>query len=513
MLREKIGQLIFAGFKDKYPSPELIHLIQDYKIGNVILFSHNIESRSQVRQLCDDLNELILGSTGKPPFISVDQEGGMVTRLSKDCTNIPGAMAIAATGNPENAFAAGEITGAELKALGINIDLAPVMDVNSNLANPVIGVRSYGDNPEDVSLYGIEMMHGLNKGGVMSVLKHFPGHGDTALDSHLALPMVEKTLEELEASHLLPFKNAIQSGAQAIMTSHILFPQLEKEEVPATMSHTIITGLLKEKLGFTGLVMTDCLEMNAIKEHYGTAKGALEAIKAGADMVFISHSANLVEEAVLLIEDAVKSGELPIKRLDDAYEKVQRFKALYAKEIPEDFSMAGCCRHNEEAMRISSESIALVRDKRKQLPVSEKNILFVGCHASHITNVMSAIDKSFNFPEYMAEQFFGDSLLIGTVPSDEDCGNVLKAAKGKATVVFGTYNGHLFKGQLDVLNSLCKIHDNVIAVALRNPYDLSCIPEEVAAIATYEYTPLSLQNLVRLLKGEITARGRLCVKI
>ncbi len=514
-LRQKIGQLIFAGFPATTPSEEFIRLVEEYKVGNVILFSHNIKSAPQVRQLCTDLQKLIRGENGNPAFISVDQEGGMVVRLTKDCTNVPGAMAVAATNEPKNAYIAGEITGRELHALGINMDLAPSVDINSNPENPVIGVRSYGDNPQDVSTYGIEMMHGLNSGGVMAVLKHFPGHGDTAVDSHLALPSVHKSIEELEKTDFLPFQNAINSGAEAVMTSHILFPHIENDNYPATTSHTIITGLLKERMGFRGLVMTDCLEMNAIKEYYGSAKGALAAIKAGVDMVFISHSAKIVEEAVKLIEAAITSGELQMERLEAAVSKVLEYKGKYAHDniTDADLSVVGCAAHRTEAARISSASIALVRDKRKQLPLSGKNVLFVGCYASHITNAMSLINKAFNFPDFMTEKLGGEALIINTVPQLEDMERVLSAAKDKDAVVFGTYNGHLFKGQLEILNRLCKEHDNVIAVALRNPYDIGSIDEKAAAIATYEYTPLSLEALVKVLKGEIIASGKVCVKI
>lgn len=281
------------------------------------------------------------------------------------------------------------------------------------------------------------------------------------------------------------------------------------------MSKTIITGLLKERMGFKGLVLTDCLEMNAIKEYYGTARGALEAIKAGVDMVFISHSAGLVEEAVELIEAAVSSGELPLERIDEAVSKVLSYKSRYADyNISDtDLSVVGCQVHRDEAERISSESIALVRDSRKQLPVSGRNILVAGCYASHITNVMSPINRAFNFPDFMAERLGAEALLINTLPQPEDMERVLAAAKGKDTVVFGTYNGHLFKGQLEILNRLCREHDNVIAVALRNPYDIGAIDEKAAVIAAYEYTPLSLETLAKVITGGITAAGRVCVKI
>ncbi|MEG6613531.1 beta-N-acetylhexosaminidase [Pseudoclostridium thermosuccinogenes] len=514
-LRQKIGQLIFTGFQAGKIDEDFMRLVEEYKVGNVILFSRNIENAHQVRTLNIELQKLIREQTGYPAFISIDQEGGMVTRLTQDCTNMPGAMAVAATGNPDNARIIGEITGRELHALGINVNLAPVMDVNSNPSNPVIGVRSYGDTPDAVSSYGIEMMRGLNSSGVMSVLKHFPGHGDTSVDSHLDLPVIDKPLCELEGTDLMPFKNAVDCGAEAVMTSHILFPQIEKENYPATMSRTIITGLLKCHMGFKGLVMTDCLEMDAIKKYYGTAKGALEAIKAGVDMVFISHTAGLVREAVELIENAVMSGELPLDRLDEAVDKVLKFKSRYADyDINStDFSVVGCQAHRTQALRISSESITLVRDNRGQLPVKSENIISIGFPAKPTTNAMNPVSNVFSFPAFMAEWLGGESLLISTVPQEKDMEHVLEAAKGKDAVLFGTYNGRLHKGQIEILNRLCMEHDNVIAVALGNPYDISEIDQKAAAIATYEYTPLSMETLAKVIRGEITPTGKISVRI
>lgn len=304
-LREKIGQMFVTGFPSTEITPELKEVIEHYKVGNIILFSHNIDNKYQLGELVTELQQWYTTHTGIPGFITIDQEGGRVTRMPKDATNVAGAMAIASSGRPENAYAAGRMTARELKALGINFNLAPVMDVNNNALNPVINVRSYGDSVATVSQYGIQMMKGLLDGGVMSSLKHFPGHGDTNVDSHIGLPTIEKTLEELEQLELLPFKAAIEQGAQAIMSAHILFPKIEKSGVPGTMSHTIITEILKGKLGYKGLVVSDCLEMDAIKRYYGTAKGALGAVKAGIDLVFISHTPETVKEAIHLIEEAV----------------------------------------------------------------------------------------------------------------------------------------------------------------------------------------------------------------
>ena len=196
-IREKLGQLMMFGFPDTQPGPEALRLICEYKAGNVVLFAHNLQSPTQMRQLCSSLRRLIQEQTGLPPFISIDQEGGVVARLPEGAVSFPSAMAVAATGQPENARLAALYTGRELAALGVNCNLAPVLDVNTNPHNPVIGVRSYGCVPVEAAPFAIAAIQGHLQAGVLPVAKHFPGHGDTAMDSHLGLPQVEKTLEQL----------------------------------------------------------------------------------------------------------------------------------------------------------------------------------------------------------------------------------------------------------------------------------------------------------------------------
>ncbi|MFR2591222.1 MAG: glycoside hydrolase family 3 protein [Ruthenibacterium lactatiformans] len=287
-LREQIGQRLVTGFPGTELTEDFRRMVREYKISNVILFRENITDCAQLKQLCGEIQALVRRETGHGAFITADQEGGLVTRLPGDAVNVPGAMAIAATGDPENAYRAGLLTGRELRALGVNFDLAPSVDVNSNPENPVIGARSYGDTPQEVSRYANRMIRGLLDGGVLCSAKHFPGHGDTDTDSHLALPCVDKSMEELERTELLPFREAVRAGVPAVMTTHILFPQLEPEHLPATMSRRIMTGLLREQMGFDGLIVSDCMEMRAIKDHFGTVNGVVAAMAAGVDLVFIS---------------------------------------------------------------------------------------------------------------------------------------------------------------------------------------------------------------------------------
>jgi Beta-glucosidase-related glycosidases len=514
-LRQKIGQMIMMGFPASEVTPELRQTLEEYQIGNIILFTHNVVSKVQLNRLCADLQETIQQNTGHAAFISMDQEGGMVARMPADAVSMPAAMAIAATGNPRNAYLAGKITGLELRALGVNMDLAPDMDINSNPDNPVIGVRSFGDTKETVIAFGMEMMKGLRDGGVLPVIKHFPGHGDTAVDSHLGLPKVEKTLEQLEQNELIPFKAAIENGAAGVMSSHILFPNIEKENIPCTMSHELLTGLLREKYGFDGLILTDCLEMDAIRKYYGTAQGALAAIRAGANLLCISHTAALVEETVQTVEQAVHSGELSEDVINAAVEKILKYKARYAEGqvASQQLSGVSSSTHRMEIERISEESITLVHQGNALLPLNGRRTLFVGCYANRTTLASSSVNKDFNFSEYMAEHLDGDYLVTPINPTEQEMEQIMEKAQSYQLIVFGMYNGQRKSGQIELANRLCSVCGSVTAVSLFNPYDLASIDEQATKIAAYEYTVLSFNTLIRVFNGEVIPQGKLSVQI
>ena len=239
-----------VGFPSIFYDDHIEQLVREYKIGNVILFSRNVKDAKQTRDLCVDIQRNVLEHTGIPAFIAIDQEGGMVTRIYKDATYLPGNMAVGATHDPTNARKVAEIAGKELRALGINMNFAPVLDVNNNPLNPVIGVRSYGEDPGKVADFGVSYIKGLQGGGVIATAKHFPGHGDTAVDSHLDLPLVAHGRERLYKVELYPFKKAVENGVDAVMTAHILFPALEGNRLPATLSYNILTNVLRKEFNF-----------------------------------------------------------------------------------------------------------------------------------------------------------------------------------------------------------------------------------------------------------------------
>jgi beta-N-acetylhexosaminidase len=510
-LRDKIGQMIVTGYPTADLSPGIIELIEEYKVANIILFSYNLQSIEQVHRNCKELHRRIEESTGYPAFISIDQEGGVVTRLpGEEACNVPGAMLIGATGNKEYAYQAGRITGEELRALGININLAPVLDVNSNPDNPVIGVRSYSSDPEAVKAFGCNMMKGLEDSGIMATVKHFPGHGDTAVDSHLGLPVVEKDLHELMQSELIPFQNAIEQGANCVMSSHILFPKLETEKKPATMSRAVLTGLLREKLGFKGLIITDCLEMSAIKSFYGTANGAVEAVKAGAQLLCISHTPDLVKEAIHRIEAAVEAGEIAVEIIDEAVANILKYKEKYRIDYRRnDTAYIGCPEHKKLVAEMLRSGITKVSDE--ELPAITENTVFLGSYAYRSTMASSSVDQGLHFGRYMAEQFHCRYLDIPIDPEQEMIEAVLAKLTGCTNVVYGLYNGHLNSGQISLAKAIRQEGHELIAVTLRNPYDFALLDDRTHKIAAYEYNQPVFDALVELLRKEVPAKGKLPV--
>ena len=497
-----VGQRLMAGLPGTEIDAEFAALVRECKVGNVILFRRNIESRSQLTRLCRELRELIEGETGAAPLIAIDQEGGVVTRLSDDMINTPGGMALAAAGG-NSAYRSGYITACELREAGVNFNLAPVLDVNSNPNNPVIGVRSFGDDPERASKLALGFMRGTLDGGVMACGKHFPGHGDTAVDSHLGLPLVEKGREELEKCELLPFRRAIEAGIPAIMTSHVLFPALEPDRLPATMSRRILTGLLRGELGFKGVIISDCMEMQAIAKYYGTVRGAAASIAAGADIVCISHTASLARETAGLLRAELEGGRLSEEEFLASTGRIEAAKrALSGKKCGSTVTEAEA----HEAREMLARSFVLVNGP---VPELGENPLFTGCAPIRASLVSSRVRETPSFAGYMSARLGGHALVTGDDPDAEETEAAVQAAKGSTCIVLGTCNAHLKPGQLALMRALGALKKPMLTVALRDPYDLLSLPDGAAGIAAWEYTPRSLEELAPFIEGNRDFTGKM----
>jgi beta-N-acetylhexosaminidase len=511
-LDEKIGQLIVFGFDALSLNDHAINLITKYKVGNVILFARNIKSPKQLFTLNKNLQELAMKTTGIPLIISIDQEGGMVTRIKNGGTFFPGAMTLSASDNIENSYLAGKHMGRELSALGINMNLAPVLDVNNNPHNPVIGVRSYSDDKHRVSEYGSEFIKGLQE-SVIATAKHFPGHGDTKVDSHLALPKIDKSFESLMDIEIVPFKHAIDNGLQAIMSAHINFPSITDHGYPTTLSRKCLTGLLRDKLGFEGLIITDCMQMKAIQKNYTTPVGALLAIEAGANLVCISHSEELQTKSVEYIKFTIENSDLSEKLIDERVRKVLEYKSKHVlfdsrKTYENVQSIIEDKKTKEFSYNVCKEAVTLI--KGDIITQNVKTLVIASNPLS--TTIADEDDGSVSIVQAIKESSLNFDTLEVSMKLDEKLDEILKTASLYEQVIFCSYNANIYQNQLKLIKKLNHAVELKV-IMMRNPYDSVFVKEIKHLVAMYEYTPNSVNVLLEYLNGDFTPSGKLVVTL
>jgi beta-N-acetylhexosaminidase len=350
-----VGSLLVVGFDGTTATPRLKRLIQKERIGGVILFSRNIESPKQLTALTTTLRKWA-GARGL--LIGIDQEGGRVQRLSKPFTQWPPINRLGAGHSHELAYRMGQAIGLELAAVGVNLDFAPVLDVGTATKNPIIGDRAFSHDPAVVAALGLAFIVGLQDQGVIACGKHFPGHGDTSVDSHKALPVVAAKADTLLERELKPFRHAIENRLATIMTAHVRYPSLDPDW-PATLSPTILTTLLRKTLGFDGVVFTDDLEMKGITDHWAPELAAVQAIKAGADSLLICKDANVQDEVLEELRRAVADGTLTPTRIQQSLARLDRLKAefLHTRQNAPAASVIGCAEHLALAQTLARQHV------------------------------------------------------------------------------------------------------------------------------------------------------------
>lgn len=329
-LEEKIGQMMFAGISGTVMSDSTNHLINSYHVGGLIFYKNNIASASQIVTLQNEIRAANAGNK-LPLLLGVDQEGGRISRMPNEVKNLPTSLAIGKVNNPAYSYEIGTLLGQEVKAFGFNLNFAPVLDVNSNPNNPVIGDRSFGDNPEIVSRLGIETMKGIMNEDVIPVVKHFPGHGDTSVDSHLELPTVNKSLADLEELELIPFQVAVENGVDVVMAAHILLPKIDPD-YPSSMSKVVLTDMLRKQLGFNGVIITDDMTMGAIADNYSIAQAAVQSVKAGSDIILVAHGESNIAATIDALKAAVESREIKEERINESVARIITLKKKYNLE-------------------------------------------------------------------------------------------------------------------------------------------------------------------------------------
>lgn len=501
-LDQAIGQLFMVGLPGPKLNPGFADLIRKWSIGNVVLFARNLTDGGQAQELTSDLQRLITEATGLPALISADQEGGIVLRLVEGATPFPGNMAVGATHNPAYARDIAHAIGKELLSLGININLAPVLDINNNPRNPVIGVRSFGSTVEQVTQFGRAAVAGYRQAGILCVAKHFPGHGDTEVDSHTSLPTIDRSLTELRERELVPFAAAVDAGLDAIMTAHILFPQLDS--VPATLSHPILTVLLREEMGFQGLIITDSMRMAGITHGYGPGEAAVEALKAGCDILLYSAMGEVEEQGIAAVHEAVRRGELSEERIYASAQRIVTMKERLGRVGQVDFTT-----HRELALEVSQRAVTLVRDEDRLLPVSDESLTVIEVTRRAITQVEEQLTLS-GLRTQMSSYLPGaQHLTVGTNPDAETVDRLCEEIEGE-TVVLVSQDAWRNPGQEELMRRLVRKHPRrVILVAGRLPYDVDLEPSIGTALCTYDLVPTTIQALLDVLTGTIQPVGRL----
>ncbi len=511
---QKVGQLFMVYFDGTSLSPDLQRMITEYHVGGIIIFPHNLSTLSDLAMLVSQAQQAAVANEPHIPlFVAADQEGWPIWRLPGGATVFPSNMALGATHSEEDARLMAQVMAAEMKALGINMNLAPVMDVNSNPANPIIGTRSFGSSPNLVSLLGTAMIETYQSHGVVATAKHFPGHGDTSVDSHLELPTIEHDLARLEAVELPPFEAAISAGVDCIMTAHLYVPALDSEiDQPATLSPPVLQGLLREQMGFQGLIATDSLGMLGITSRYDLPTATTLAFQAGADLLLFGHDPghppSEQRAAYEQLLNLVKAGSIPTSRLDDSVRRILRVKlrrgilAWKAEDLDRALESVGRPEHRAAARHVALDSVTLVRDDSGLLPLTPEVPILV-IYPRGAASLGQAISQ--HAPQAAL-------LEVSEEPTWREVVRAMDLADHAQLVLVGTRNAQQHPGQAQLVQTLLPGRP-VVVVALDLPYDLLSFPEVPTYLATYGRATVLLEALADVLFGLEVPRGRLPVEL
>lgn len=498
-LREKIGQLVLYSMEGNTLDPDTLNTLRDYKIGNIIHFGNNVQGFDDAKALNAQLNDIIAENcSGVRPLISVDHEGGRVMRFARDFTWFPSSMALGAIDDPALTHSIGCAMGKELRAAGFNLSLGPVADVLANAKNPSGGVRMYGTDEKLVARHVVQLASGMQENGVMACVKHFPGSGNTEQDSHYFLPSVDSTMERLDSVELVPFCAAFAAGcSDALMTTHVLFPNIEPDPVPATMSPRILTELLRNKLGFKGIIITDGIHMKAIADHYGVENGCIAAINAGADLICLgSGGAGYQESQKSCLEamyQAALSGKLSMKRVDEAVARILALKEKYGAFTPAEPDFAANDKINEEACL---RAATWLTDCHAPIGGS---ILCVGAPVQELAFGLTHADpRAIPFAQLAGEALGAPwAMLDGAPLPDYD------------TLVIGVQTLREDGPELAAARAAVAAGKKAALIFLAQPLNAHLLPEGCPAVCVYTRTPQSVRAACDVLTGQAKATGAL----
>jgi beta-N-acetylhexosaminidase len=502
-----VGQSLMLQFRGPALTPDVRAAMQRMLPCGVVLFSNNIEGYQQVYDLITALQEEAK-SLGLPPLvIAIDQEGGTVSRLPVPFVTVPSPMAQAATGETEAATTCARISGQQMRNVGITMNFAPSLDVNNQPANPVIRTRAFSDDPTVVSRFGLAALRGYVESGVIATVKHFPGHGDTAVDSHHGLPVLNHPRAHLDEVELAPFAAAIRAGVPAVMTAHIIFDALDDK--PATLSRVVLTDLLRHELGFEGLIVTDAMDMGAIVDRYGHADAAIGAKAAGADVLEMVDTLDRQIAVAEALQGAVSSGALSPSLFQATADRLTALRNAYDIHHslpplpPLDPALS------DDALAIARRSITIVRDAGSTIPLaSSTRLCVIDCQkqrssiaedpADRIAAVRDSARHAFEHATYLA---------VDAEPSTDMIHEAVRRAESSDAVLLLTRDAAIHAPHADLGRRLALARTPLIHAAVRAPYDAHLFPTAAAVLLTYGDPSVSLQALIDVLAGRAQATG------
>jgi beta-N-acetylhexosaminidase len=517
-LEQLIGARLLLSFAGSTAPPELLARIAAQTPAGVTLFRHlNPGAPAELRALTAQLQDAARAAGLPALLVCADQEAGQLQAIA-GTTPFPGNLALGAVGDPELARRAGAALGRELAAVGVNVDYAPVCDVNVNPANPVIGARSFGEDPAAVAALAAALVDGLQSAGVAATAKHFPGHGDTATDSHHGVPVLDHDLGRLDAVELAPFRAAVAAGARLVMSGHLAVPALTgSPDLPATLAAPVLRDLLRGRMGFRGVTVSDSLNMGGVARGASLGATCERAAAAGVDLLLLQHTAPEEEQAYAALLDAARAGRLDPAELRAAAARVRELQTWAAAQARPGLDVVGCAAHVDLAAEVARRSITVVRDEAGLLPLRPPAGARVAVVVPRPADLTLADTSSYEQADLAAavRRFHptAEAYAVAADPSPGEVAHVAASLRGCDLVVAATINAWQQPGQAALVRALLVGGVPTVVAALRLPYDLAAFPEAPTFVCAYSIMPPSLHALAAALWGRSPAPGRLPVSI
>ena len=499
-LKQLIGQKLVIGIPSQKVTIAIIRHFKELHAGGLILYRINFESTSQIKKLISNLEEAI----EQKLIVTADHEGGRVIMFREGITVFPDNLAIGNTHNINVAQQQGMIEAKELRRLGIDINLGPVLDVLTTAYSPNIGIRSYGTNWKEVSQMGIARIQAMQKNGISACAKHFPGKGHAPVDAHLGLPIISSTWNEMEKIHLRPFIDAIQAGVDCIMSSHPYYPKLDPNPAHiATFSRKIIYDTLRKRLKFNGLIISDDLEMGAVKTMCSIGEAAIKATQAGHDLLLVCHDLNAQKEVFYSLLKAYENKTLSISELEESVERIQKIKQLRSnrfekgKALPEKSG-------KDLTKRICSQSITVLNQPQLLGKKELKNIkisIFFPKFSFYDKKIM--IEKeilnetSFLYKEFKKYNFKPSIQIVSIEPTDTEIKKAVRLALKSETILYFCFDAHLYPSNKKLLDALQSTKKNMITALLRDPYDIEFIHPKTACLTNFGWRVCQIQSIIQ----------------